>query len=630
MATMQGMSGVDIKAVVYELSGLLPLWVSKVYQVTPKNIIIRLNGENHAKYQMLIESGRRAHLVRTMPATPKLPPQFAMLLRKYIAGGKILSIHQPGIQRIIVMDIRKSDQVYHLVTELFDDGNIVLCNEDYSIIKPLRHHRFKDREVVPGVPYIFPPDDPTTFDPGHFSDFLKNEDRDIVRSLAIGAMFGGMYAEYICEKAGEEKSRPAREADAGKIFEIVTEIVTKAGGSAISPVITPAGCLPFPLDGEGSSDFASFNEALDSYYPPVVQVKPAGKKQTGPSSAEERIRNQQKTAIKNFERKIARYEKMVELIYGNYGLVNEIVTTLDSASKTRSWQEIDKILKNQTSGMATTITSVNPADASVEVDLGEKVTLFVHDNVEANAGRYYDLIKKFRKKIAGAKTAMEKKVVKKSKVVKRAPFLKKKWYHRFRWFITSDGILVLGGRDASQNEELVKKYMEGGDRFVHADVHGASVVIVKGTTGRMDEAAAFAASYSGAWRSGHFTADVYSVAPGQVSKTPESGEYVSRGSFIIRGEREYYRNVPLGIAIGLQVTPEVAVIGGPPAAVTLRTDTWVELKPGEFEPNDTARKVLRILRSKIPEDEQKGLKSMLNTENVAAFVPPGGSDILEP
>ncbi len=630
MATMQGMSGVDIKAVVYELSGLLPLWVNKVYQVTPKNIIIRLNGENHAKYQMLIESGRRTHLIRTMPATPKLPPQFAMLLRKYIAGGKILSFHQPGIQRIIVMDIRKSDQVYHLVTELFDDGNIVLCNEDYTIIKPLRHHRFKDREVVPGVQYIFPPDDPTTFDLQRFSNFLKNEDRDIVRSLAIGAMFGGMYAEYICEKAGEEKTMPAGEADAGKIFEIVTEIITKAGGSAISPVITPAGCLPFPLDGEGGADYASFNEALDSYYPPVEQVKPAGKKQTGPSSAEERIRNQQKTAIKNFERKITRYEKIVELIYGNYGLVNEIVTTIDSASRTRSWQEIDKILKSQTSGIATMITSVNPADASVEVDLGEKVTLYVHDNVEANAGRYYDLIKKFKKKIAGAKAAMEKTVVKKSKVIKRAPFLKKKWYHRFRWFFTSDGVLVLGGRDASQNEELVKKYMEGGDRFVHADVHGASVVIVKGTTARMDEAAAFAASYSGAWRSGHFTADVYSVAPGQVSKTPESGEYVSRGSFIIRGEREYYRNVPLGIAIGLQTTPEVAVIGGPPAAVTPHTDTRVELKPGEFEPNDTARKVLRILRSKIPEDEQKGLKSVLNTENVAAFVPPGGSDIIEP
>jgi len=188
---------------------------------------------------------------------------------------------------------------------------------------------------------------------------------------------------------------------------------------------------------------------------------------------------------------------------------------------------------------------------------------------------------------------------------------------------------VVGGRDASQNEELVKKYMEGGDLFVHADVHGASVVIVKGTTARMDEVAAFAASYSGAWRSGHFSADVYSATPGQVSKTPESGEYVSRGSFIIRGERTYYRDVPLGVAIGLQRTPELGVIGGPQSAVKLRASPAVELRPGRFEPNDIAKKVLRILKEKVPADEQRGMKAVLNTEAVAAFVPPGGSDVLE-
>lgn len=205
--------------------------------------------------------------------------------------------------------------------------------------------------------------------------------------------------------------------------------------------------------------------------------------------------------------------------------------------------------------------------------------------------------------------------------------LKKLWYHRFRWFITSDGVVVLGGRDASQNEELVKKYMTGNDLFLHADVHGASVVIVKGKTERMDEVAQFAASYSGAWRSGHFSADVFSVRPDQVSKTPQSGEYVSRGSFIVRGERTYYRNVPLSVGIGLVLEPHAAVIGGPPAVIRSRTKTFVEIKPGQFEPNDVAKKVLRSLKGHISPDEEKQLKGILNTESVAAFVPPGGSDI---
>ena len=205
--------------------------------------------------------------------------------------------------------------------------------------------------------------------------------------------------------------------------------------------------------------------------------------------------------------------------------------------------------------------------------------------------------------------------------------LKKLWYHRFRWFVTSDGVVVLGGRDASQNEELVKKYMTGGDLFLHADVHGASVILVKGKTEKMDEVAQFAASYSGAWRSGHFSADVFSVRPDQVSKTPESGEYISRGSFIIRGERTYYRDVPLAVGIGLVLEPQAAVIGGPPEVIRSRTKAVVEIRPGQFEPNDVAKKVLRSLKEHISPEEQKLLKGILNTETVAAFVPPGGSDI---
>jgi hypothetical protein len=95
----------------------------------------------------------------------------------------------------------------------------------------------------------------------------------------------------------------------------------------------------------------------------------------------------------------------------------------------------------------------------------------------------------------------------------------------------------------------------------------------------------------------------------------------------VRGERTYYRNVPLGFAIGLQLELQAAVIGGPPAAVRARTKIVVEIKPGQFEPNDVAKKVLRVLRDKAGNDESRGLKSVLNTDTVAAFVPPGGSDI---
>ena len=85
------------------------------------------------------------------------------------------------------------------------------------------------------------------------------------------------------------------------------------------------------------------------------------------------------------------------------------------------------------------------AEAAVELDLGLPVRICVHETVEQNAGHYYDQIKKFKRKRTGAKAAMEREI---QRPVARASGYSKpknRWYHRFRWFQTSDGILVIGG-----------------------------------------------------------------------------------------------------------------------------------------------------------------------------------------
>jgi predicted ribosome quality control (RQC) complex YloA/Tae2 family protein len=626
MASEQGMSGIDVKAMTSELCAKLPLWIDKVYQFDSRTLGIRLNGENKARYQMIVESGRRAHLVKDMPEPPKNPPQFAMFLRKYLSGGKVLAIRQHGLERILIFDIGKGDLVYRLIIELFDEGNVILTSEDYTIIKPLRHHRFKDREIVPKAIYMLGLCDPTS-SPDALAALLKNDDRDLVRSLAIGCMLGGIYAEYICVKAGADKTQVARSADPDRIFAAVQDLFYQVV-HAQNAVISSRHCEPVDLWSGGDVQyFKNFSEALEAFYPLTkAERKTADAKSK--LTKEERILKYQKSAVKKFDEKIEKTEGVVAAIYENYALVSSVISSLDRASKTLSWQEIEKLLRNTDTPDAKKIVAFYPDEAAVEVDIGKRVKIFVHEGIEQNAGRYYDVIKKFRRKKEGALKAMKTTPLKKKEQKRDFIPMKKLWYHRFRWFLTSDGIVVLGGRDASQNEELVKKYMGGQDLFVHADVHGASVVIVKGKTEHMDEVAQFAASYSGAYRSGHFSADVYSVLPSQVSKTPESGEFISRGSFIVRGERTWYRNVSLAVGIGLMLEPNVAVIGGPPSAVQRKTTAYAELRPGRFEPNDIAKKVLRILKQKVSEEEQKSLKGILNTDHVAAFVPPGGSDIV--
>ena len=627
MATAQGMSGIDVRAVTYELAEKLPLWVDKVYQFDSRTLGIRLNGEEHAKYQLLVEAGRRAHLVKNAPEPPKNPPQFAMFLRKYVSGGKVLAIRQHGLERILIIDIGKGALTYRLIIELFDEGNVILTDESYRIIKPLRHHRFKDRDIVPDAVYALSATDPTG-SPENLASALAGDDRDLVRALAIMCMLGGIYAEWVCRTAGAEKTLPAAKADPAPIFAAVTSLFDRVAHH-VRPVMSKTSCEPVVLAETAPEDenrFSSFSAALEAFYPmtKAEKVKVAAKPKL---SEEERIRKYQETAIRKFDDKILKTEEIVAGIYENYPFVSQVISSLATASKRLSWQEIEHHLRDTASADAKRITSFFPGEAAVEIDIGKKVKIFVNETVEQNAGHYYDQIKKFKKKKEGALLAM--KTVKPKKRVVRHEIvpMKKLWYHRFRWFVTSDGVVVLGGRDAGQNEELVKKYMTGGDLFVHADVHGASVVIVKGKTEKMDEVAQFAASYSGAWRSGHFSADVYSARPNQVSKTPQSGEFVARGSFIVRGERTYYRGVPLAAGIGLVLEPHAAVIGGPPGVIRSRTKAFAELVPGQFEPNDVAKKVLRQLREKISPDDEKLLKGVLNTEAVAAFVPPGGSDI---
>ena len=186
MASEQGMSGIDVKAVTSELNEKLPLWIDKVYQFDSRTLAIRLNGEEKARYLLIIEAGRRAHLVRDLPDPPKNPPQYAMLLRKYLSGGKVLAIRQHGLERILIFDVGKGNLVYRLIIELFDEGNLILTDENYKIIKPLRHHRFKEREIVPGAMYELGFADPTA-DLGQFANLIKNDQRDLVRALAMGA-----------------------------------------------------------------------------------------------------------------------------------------------------------------------------------------------------------------------------------------------------------------------------------------------------------------------------------------------------------------------------------------------------------------------------------------------------------
>src|SRR5665647_383114 len=390
MASEQGMSGIDVKAVTSELSKKLPLWIDKVYQYETRTLSIRLNGENKARYQLIIEAGRRAHLVKGLPEPPKNPPQYAMLLRKYLSGGKVLAIRQHGLERIMIFDIGKGSHTYHLIFELYDEGNIILTDETYTIIKPLRHHRFKDREIIPQAAYTLGITDPTA-SLENLRVVIRNDDRDLVRSLAIGCMLGGTYAEYICEKSGLDKTVPASSADPELIFKAIQDIFFRVI-HAPQPAIYAKHCEPISLwEGNDVRYFQTFSEALEAFYP-LTKAERKTAEVKSKLTKEERILKYQKSAIKKFEEKIEKTEAIVASIYENYSFITTVISSLDKASKTRSWQEIEKITRQSDSPEAKKIVTFYPDEAAVDIDIGKRVKIFVHEGLEQNAGRYYDCL----------------------------------------------------------------------------------------------------------------------------------------------------------------------------------------------------------------------------------------------
>ncbi len=260
-----------------------------------------------------------------------------------------------------------------------------------------------------------------------------------------------------------------------------------------------------------------------------------------------------------------------------------------------------------------------------------KIELDYNKSLEENASLYFEKSKKARVKsgrIALAIKETEKKLgkAKQSQEQKETAVFKKRtrsWFEKFHWFYSSDGFLVIGGRDAQSNETVVKKHMEEKDLHFHADIQGAPHCVLK-TEGKKPsgqakkEAAAFAAVYSKAWPSGLATVDVYSVTPENVSKKAPSGESMGTGAFMIYGEREWFKKQPMELFLGID--SENRVIAGPESAVKKHSKAIVKIIQGKQKKGETAKQAKALLEKKLGKLE-------IHLDEFNAAIPAGGTEL---
>ncbi|KFG62319.1 signal peptidase [Toxoplasma gondii RUB] len=349
--------------------------------------------------------------------------------------------------------------------------------------------------------------------------------------------------------------------------------------------------------------FRDINMCVDEYFSSVdVQKSERAEAQARQEalSRVEKIKSDQEQRMQLLEEEAANLLQQAQAVEANVVLVEQIIQLLRAALATGvDWDELGRQMKLQAKEGHPLAVHVHelklekqramllleaprreeaeePGEASETILVPVDVALSAHGNAQLLHSQVKQLKAKTQKTSAATAAALaaadrkaQRTLKQKDQQVLQAQQQLQKvrkafWFEKFHWFISSDHYLVLAGRDAQQNEILFRRYLRSNDVYVHADVHGAATCIIKNSRetepGKCDDppvplttlqqCGEFAVCRSSAWTTKSPSA-AWWVYGRQVSKSAPSGLYLSTGSFMIRGRRNFIQVHRLEMGFGL-------------------------------------------------------------------------------
>jgi predicted ribosome quality control (RQC) complex YloA/Tae2 family protein len=233
----------------------------------------------------------------------------------------------------------------------------------------------------------------------------------------------------------------------------------------------------------------------------------------------------------------------------------------------------------------------------------------------------------------------------------------RQWFERYRWFVTSDGRLSLGGRDSTSNSIVINKYTQQDDVVFHADLHGSPFFVLKNEGEKKQslsddislEMAQATVSFSRAWKDELGSADAYWVQPDQIKKSAPSGEYLARGSFFIEGKKNFVKHVKVELSIGIAQTHELPilrknieasdasgnnfgfsliVVCGPEKSIAGYCISRVKIAPGKERGTMFARRLKQQLVNKVGEGKAKEESKKISLDDILRVLPAGSYKVV--
>ncbi|KAI3965879.1 hypothetical protein MKX01_010836 [Papaver californicum] len=534
------MNTADVAAEVKCLRKLIGMRCSNVYDLTPKTYMFKLmhssgnteSGESE-KVLLLMESGVRLHTTEYIRDKSTTPSGFTLKLRKHIRTRRLEDVRQLGYDRIVLFQFGLGANAHYVILELYAQGNITLrilnldddkglaimsrhpypveacrlftrttatklqdvltsfnqadnkdgCNDasDTSTEKHVSRKNIKPSDankdandggrpkqaslkVVLGEVLGYGPalSEHIILDVGLIPNTKVGndcgvDDNTIWLLIEAVAKFEDWLEDiisgekvpegYILMQKGKKEILPSEEGTSSKVYDEFCPILLNQ------------------LKSRESMKFETFDAALDEFYSKIESQRSEQQQKTKEGSAVQKlnkIRLDQENRVHALKKEVDRCITMAELIEYNLEDVDSAILAVRVAlANGMNWDDLARM---------------------IEVDLA----LSAH----ANARRWYEQKKKQESKQEKTVTAHEKAFkaaerktrlqLSQEKTVAAISHMRKvHWFEKFNWFISSENYLVISGRDAQQNEIIVKRYMSKGDLYVHAELHGASNTVIK-------------------------------------------------------------------------------------------------------------------------------------------------------
>jgi predicted ribosome quality control (RQC) complex YloA/Tae2 family protein len=632
------LAGIELRYLVTEIGNKVrDYYVSNIYGISRNSILFKLH--HPEKPDILLMFSTFGLWITSVKINQIEENRLVKRLRNDLLRTRISEIKQLGSERIAYVTFSGFNQDFVLVGEFFGDGNIILCNKEMKILSLLHSIEVRHRKLGVGLAYVPPPSSGLDIFEITKKDIesIKIAEAPVVRWIGRTLGLPAKYAEEIVRISNvnpQAIGKTVTDEEIETIFHSVKDLLHRVVDGNHDPCIIrgekSADVSPIPISitgGEKIIKVSSFMEGLDSLFSENLL-------EHGKLSQSNTVTQK----IVELEHKLEEQNKAISVVKERSGMISAVAKALLGIAGTgvTSIQDpsIPEFLKKHNADLRreSGMLFIDISDEKIKIDPQSSIqaissTLFNESKRQMKAIETIDMERKkternleaFRKQATIARDSVVFSIQK-----------KKEWYERYRWFFTSDGLLAIGGRDASSNSSVIRKHLNKNDKVFHAEIVGSPFFILREgneNPSTITEVAQATVCFSRAWREGLYGLNAYWVHPDQVKTAAPTGQFIAKGSFVIEGTKNFVQVSTMQLAVGLyqKNDDDYSLMCGPVSAVKKNCIYYVIIEPSGVDMVEIAKKIrLEFLKFKDKEDVVKAF----TIDDFTRAVPAGDSHIV--